>query len=552
MNYGMTWSLVAMYAVAVVILAVCILKDIFRSTLRSGVSLGLLMLSIPIAVFLTRGTIDRLTSTVLHMFDLSNYESLLEAIPSLEEGIVALVHMLSAPEIYRLIFFILLGILGLTSWLICRAVEKKKPELAYKNKAIGAAIGVVSGVIMIVAVMAPTAGYAINSPEVVHILGEYEQIQHEGAEDMSNEAVALEGVADKTSHTPLLGMVRALGGRAIFNALTTTSIDGEETNLNQEFHGLSLLGEDVAVLTAVPIAEYGELEYMALKGLGEAFEYSALLRVLGAETVSSLCTSWLKGEPFLMFGKPEMDQSTGVALDAAMFVLKNTTKDSIARDVRGLTPAIAAAIRTMNLMNSISNSTGGTNTDGGEGSDSGSESGSSSGSSGGGLLDNIETLVSSLTQELETEESKEVVVRAGIGLVAKELQDMFVKKDDTTSTTPTTPSTGDSTSGDASNTPSEPSTGDVTQPETPTETPTIPSVPDIVVPEDTKITQEEYDVFVEELTDLAVSGVMKEDEQVIVEEVKGIRDSIGIDISDEALEQLVSGVLNSPFASLFQ
>lgn len=542
MNFGMTWSLVAMYAVAVVILAVCILKDVFRSTLRSCVSLGLLLLSIPIAVFLTRGTIDRLTSTVLHTLDLSNYESLLEAIPSLEEGVVALVHMLSAPEIYRLIFIILLAVLGLASWLICRAIEKKNPDLGKKNKAIGAAIGAVSGIVMIVAVMAPTAGYAINSPEAVHILGEYEQISHEGDEDMSEGAIALENVADKTSHTPLLGMVRVLGGEAIFDTLTTVTVDGEQTNLHEEFHGLNLLGEDIATLTAVPIAEYGEKEYTTLKTVGDAFEHSALLRVLGAETVSSLCRSWLKNEPFLMLGKPEMDAATGVALDAAMFVLKNTTKDSIARDVRGLTPAVAAAIRTMNLMNDMNkpSTDGATDT----------EQGETEPSTGGNVLDNIGSIVSSLTQDLETEESKEVIVRAGIGLIAKELENILVKKDDTTKpetpAEPSTPSTDEGEGGD------EPAIDEPDEPEAPVDTPTIPSIPDIIVSEDAKITQEEYDVFVEELTDLAVSGVMKEEEQVIVEEIKDIRDSIGIDISDETLEQLVSGVLNSPFASLFQ
>ena len=540
MNSGMTLSLVVMYAIAVIILAVSILKDIFgRSILRSAVALGLLVLSIPIAVLLTRGTIDRLASTVLHMFDLSNYGNLTEAIPSLEEGVVALVHMIAAPEIYRIIFILLFVVLAIVAWIVCRTIEKKKPELGKKHKGIGAALGALSGIIVIVAVMAPTAGYASAAPEVVHILGEYEQIQHEGAEDLSDAALALENTADKASRTPLLAVVRALGGELIFDSLTTTSIDGEETNLRREFHGLNLLGEDIAVLTAVPIAEYDEKEYDTLKGVSEAFDNSALLRVLGAETVSSLCRAWLKGESFLMIGRPEMDDATGVALDAAMIVLKNTTKDTIARDVRGLTPAVAAAIRTMNLMNSLTNPS----TPSTDGSTSGEKpDGDETPSTGGSLLDNLDTLVSTLTEEIQTEESKEIVVRAGIGLVAKELESLFVKKDDST-TTPSTPAT-----------PSTPSTdeGQTVTPSEPSETPAAPEIPSIVVPEDTTITQEEYDTFVDELTDLAVSGVMKEEESVIVEEVKDIRDAIGIDISDENLEALVSQVMNSPFASLFQ
>jgi hypothetical protein len=191
----------------------------------------------------------------------------------------------------------------------------------------------------------------------------------------------------------------------------------------------------------------------------------------------------------------------------------------------------------MNLMNSLTQPSA-PSTDGSLAGDptEGGETPATSGS----LLDNLDTLVSTLTEEIQTEESKEIVVRAGIGLVAKELESLFVKKDEAT-TTPTNPTTP--------TTPTTPSTGD--EPTVPVE-PAVPDVPVITVPEDTTITQEEYDVFVEELTDLAVSGVMKEEESVIVEEVKDIRDSIGIDISDENLEALVSQVMNSPFASLFQ
>ncbi len=477
-----------------------------------------------------------MATTVLHLFDLSEIEPLIEAIPSLEEGVVALVHMLTAPEIYRLIFLVLASLLAIVSWLVCRAIENKKPALAKKNKAVGAAIGVLSGLIFIVAIMAPTVGYATEAPEIVHILGEYEQISHEGAEDMSEGALTVQTNAQKAANTPLLKVARALGGGLIFDSLTTVSVDGEETNLVQEFHAIDMLGEDIAVLTAVPIEAYTDYEYDTLKGVGEVFEQSVLLRVLGAETVSSLCRSWLKGEPFLMIGKPEMDDATGVALDAAMVVLKNTTKDTIAKDIRGLTPAVAAAIRTMNLMNSLNTPT----TPDGES----TEDGTTAPSTGGSLMDNLDVLVSTLTEELETEESKEIVVRAGIGLVAKELESLFVKKDDAPAA-PSTPSTP-STDGGEGSAPADPETPAVP------ETPTVPDVPAINVPENTQLTQEEYDVFVEELTDLAVSGVMKEEQSVIVEEVKDIRDAIGIDIPDETLEDLVSQVMNSPFASLFQ
>ena len=96
---------------------------------------------------------------------------------------------------------ILLTVLGLISGLVCRAIEKKKPALAKKSKPIGAGIGVAFGLVVLIALMAPTAGYAAEAPEVIHILGEYEQITHEGEEDMSDEAVAVQQDAQKTADT---------------------------------------------------------------------------------------------------------------------------------------------------------------------------------------------------------------------------------------------------------------------------------------------------------------------------------------------------------------
>ena len=80
----------------------------------------------------------------------------------------------------------------------------------------------------------------------------------------------------------------------------------------------------------------------------------------------------------------------------------------------------------------------------------------------------------------------------------------------------------------------------------------LPPATEGLLPEGTEITKEEYDTFVEGVTDLAVSGVLSEDVDTVIEEIKNVRDEAGIDISDELCEEFIKGVLNSPYASLFQ
>ena len=187
-----TLSFIIMYALAAIILAICILKDMHRSVFRAAVSLGLAALCIPLAISLTHNTLDGVTARLLDLIDPALIAPVTEAIPSLEQGIVALVHMVIASEIYRLVFLMLMAVLTLIGHFVCVAIEKKKPALAKRSKPIGAAIGLAFALVMIVAVFAPTAGYAAEAPEVIHILGEYEQISHPGEEAPSEGAIGVQ------------------------------------------------------------------------------------------------------------------------------------------------------------------------------------------------------------------------------------------------------------------------------------------------------------------------------------------------------------------------
>ena len=524
-----TISLIIMYTFSVVVLAICVLKDVHRSVLRASVSLVLAMLAVPLAMLLTHNTLDRLTTRLLHTVDLGAVAPLTEAFPSLEESVVALVHMVGASEIYRLVFLVLLAVLGLLSHFVCRAIEHKKPALAKRSKPISAAIGVAFGLVMIVALMAPTAGYAAEAPELAHILGEYEQITHEGKEDISDEATELQQQAQTMSDTALLKLVRALGGRAIFRATTAVEIDGVKTDLYAESHALDALGEKLALLTATPVENYGDAEYEAIKAAADVIEPSAFLRVLGAEGLSSLSRAWLNGEAFLGIEKPTGDAAIDVALKVVLKRFENTTKDTVADDVRKLAPAVATAIKAFNLYNTIQTpstpSTPSDNPDAPQTPSEGANEGSSGGASEGAtVIDTIEAVVGSLGEALQDEETKNIALEIGIGLLAKEFEHYVV----TEPSTPTDPPTEDPT-------------------DTPTEDPT-----DAPTEDTSGVTQAEYDAFVARVTELVLSGIMNKSKEELIAEVKGIRDAIGINLSDALCEEMVNSALDGPYASLFQ
>jgi hypothetical protein len=235
-----------------------------------------------------------------------------------------------------------------------------------------------------------------------------------------------------------------------------------------------------------------------------------------------------------------MGDSMDFALDAVLVVMKDTDKDTIVSDVNGLAPAISAALRAFNTIQSMTAPTTPTTPEGSEDAPDGEQP--EQPETADELTQIVDPIVESV-QSSESEEAKEVIVRAGIGLVAKELEQFFV-----TSATPADPPAqtpdGEGESGGEADQPAQ-------TPVTPPATSIIPSFTPDALPEGTEITQETYEEFVGDLTDLAVSGGLSEEEDVVIESVKDIRDKVGIEISDEVCEQLVTSVLNSPYADLF-
>ncbi len=536
-----TISLIIMYAMAAIIMAICILKDMHRSVLRGCVSLGLAVLSIPLTIVLTHNTLDRVTTNLLRVVDLSSIAPLTEAIPSLEESAVALVHMVIATEICRLVFFVLLALLTLIGHFVCVAIEKKKPALAKKSKPIGAAIGVAFGLVMIVAVLAPTAGYAAEAPEVIHILGEVEQVTHEGEEAMSDEAVTMQQAAQKVSDTALLKMVRALGGKAIFRATTSVEIGGLKTDLYSEFHALDAVAGKLTVLTSVPIAEYGDPQYDAIKALADDIEASVLLRTLSAEGLSSLSNAWLSGESFMGIDKPSDGGAVDVAVNVLLKRFKDTTKDTVAEDIRKLSPAVASAIKAFNVYSSMQTSKPTPGTSDASGTpDAPTEQPT--------IADTLKGVMDTLGEAMEDEATKELVVEIGAGIIIQELEKFIVPS----APTEETPSEGENKDEQGSSSVS----GGVNVPFIDLGVSLGSLVPWLntdVLPaeEETVITQDELNDLVTGVTDMVVSGVLEKPAEEVVSDLKDLRDQVGVDISDELCEALVNGFLNSEYANMF-
>lgn len=339
----------ALAAVALIVLLVCVLKSMFRPVLRSGMQLVVALTCIPVALLLAKMACKIAVDKVLGLIDLAVLQQVLTDLPSGQAAIEGLVQIIATPFVFVTIYFFLWILVGAIVGSVVRSLEKGKSSVAiYKNKAIGALIGAVCAVVLVVVYLMPLVGFTGMVTEVMDTLGDVEVSEGEALiplEETDRETIR------QIANVPALSIPRQLGGEALFRAATTARLDGEKLSLTGEI-GMITKTATVVLPLIEDMENLDEADVAVLQEtLPGAFENSALLRVLGAEALAGFSNAWLEGKTFLTVEKPEMEGVGNIVIDSALVLFKDTTKDTIVSDIRGLTPALSAALAVSKLEN---------------------------------------------------------------------------------------------------------------------------------------------------------------------------------------------------------
>lgn len=343
----------ALALVSLIVIAVCVIKSMLRPVLRSGMQLVVALACIPIALLLSKLLCKTAVDAALGMIDPALLEQILSDLPSGQAAVEGLAQIVAAPFLFTVIYFLLWVILGATVGIIVRSMEKGGSAVAeFKNKGIGAGIGAVCGLVLLVVYMMPLVGFTGMVPDVMDVVVDVELSEGEPLLDLSEQdQTAIRQIVN----TPALAVPRVLGSKAIFDAASTTRLEGEKMSLTGEVKMLANLASaalPIAMDFSGDMSNIDEADVALLqKKLPEAFENSALLRVLGAEALSGFSNAWLSGKTFLDIEKPQVEGVGGVIVDSALVLFKDTTKDTVVSDIRGLTPALSAALAVGKLQN---------------------------------------------------------------------------------------------------------------------------------------------------------------------------------------------------------
>lgn len=324
----------------------------------------------------------------------STVEELLTEIPSLQDAAEALVRCVVAPVLFLPIFLILRGILNRVAKPVSRAIisatlrkapaaealaeeqngsaveetagevlaegaegdavaeepmlsekaqakqAKKAKKLAKKQllrtekaSGLGMACGAVCGLLLFVALAAPTVGFLNICDDAMSFVA-----TEDDNAVMKITTEALDAGANNVGSQA----VRYLGGQPIFAGLTSYRVGGHVMSLTKETRFLASMGSAALAINddSVSPAEAAN----RFRKTGEAFRKTDLLPVLLPELCHAATEDWNGGRDFHGISKPSFGETLDVFVTPFLDVMAVSDYDTIKEDVNTLFDLMAEAV----------------------------------------------------------------------------------------------------------------------------------------------------------------------------------------------------------------
>ncbi len=248
----------------------------------------------------------------------------------LTESISVIVRMAIGPILFIILFIVLRAVLGIVKKIVFKTFKIKIPDAPKAlGRLCGAAIGLVCGVLCILAIVMPLFG-TLDTVQAVMDIGEAtEEVAEEPQGGMAG------NLSDMVTlnEAPIAKQIYGLGGDAMFTFLTTTSWNGEKVVLREEAVAVVTAIDQISALSAKDVAEYGDEEATALRNVAGSVDDSALLSNMMAGVISEAAGTWSEGNGYLGIRFPGMTGHYGRILKAFFSVFATTDTTTVGADL---------------------------------------------------------------------------------------------------------------------------------------------------------------------------------------------------------------------------
>ena len=318
---------------AILIFVLSLLIGLKRGAKKSIIRFACLLLSLFIAIPVATTIAKALSDVVGELIF-----SLLESVPETAELILAsptlavapslLAGVISAPIIFVFVFIIL----SLLFFIVGKIVSTLTAKLGDFNsktvsRLVGVGVSALCAIVIIVALYAPIVGYLGIASDTLEKLEETAPDYASSVPELAQDAL-YEG-----ANSPAVKISGALGGKALFNGLSSGKLDGERITLAHEIDALTDAVFCAPALIETDIEHYGDKQSAAIKNIAEAIPESELLVKILPELISSLSRAWLNGEDFAGVAKPELDATVAPLVDKLLLAFSTSDSTNIADDL---------------------------------------------------------------------------------------------------------------------------------------------------------------------------------------------------------------------------
>lgn len=331
------------------------LRGLHRGWLKALFTTFNLALSAALACFLSRDLTtvlrDYIYPAVTWILDkfgisleqmLSDYAEILSLLP-------LIVGVLVTPVLFLVFFAVFRAIIGFILSFFHRPKrrvineegerEKVKRHVPVWSRLVGAAIGVVNGMLLLAILLTPFTGFARLSLNVTDEFFAGQDTAAYTREDTDLLPVlyfAIEDYVKPSVGNWLLDTTYKTVGRPAFDYMITTVYDGTEVYLEDELiaavklinQGVDFAGSDLATMDSEAVED--------LHNIVDIIEESVLMPEFAAALVSELGGAWSRGDAVFGVERPELGPLLDPTFDVLLRILATTDRELLVSDLNTL------------------------------------------------------------------------------------------------------------------------------------------------------------------------------------------------------------------------
>lgn len=248
--------------------------------------------------------------------------------------VMALVAVVILPLLFLICYIAYALVLVIPKLIIQFIFIPKARTKAFKWS--GAAVGAVANIIAFALFLMPIIGYVTFANDTFEQLKTVEQGTTEEPTQLQATADNLLSITKPINDDFVSKTINALGGKAMFDSLTTIRVDNTKVSLKAETDcALRIYGE-VGHFN-IPPAEYGQEQIEAIESIEEIIEDAEFVPSLIANCLSYVANEWDQGRDVFGMQKPNLGADFQGSVDQVIHILAQTNEDNFKKDVLTIT-----------------------------------------------------------------------------------------------------------------------------------------------------------------------------------------------------------------------